>query len=186
MATEKLTPELVEALGMCWTAADAQKILDVTPGNPTELSVSQVVAHKAVAYEDAMSAVCRTDVTPEGLLRAFAIEKAEEQVVNAVKDFGTHGIFQEAIAAAKSGDAEKIQQASRAIHRVTRALIHNSPDNRIGHLALKAIRACVHADAGEAALGAAAHSAERAGWVGDKAGLKKEQDAQRKRLAKIV
>ncbi len=184
MANGTLTAAEVEAMGMCWTEAKATAVAALH-GGKTEYSVREILAWD-ISYADAMSAVCREDVTPKDTLRAFAAEKAQEQVPNAVKEFGTHTIFQETIGAALSGDAERIQEASRAIHRKTRGLIHNFPDNRIGHLALKAIRACVHADAGEAALGAASHSVERAGWVGGQEGLEDEKNSQRARLGRLA
>lgn len=184
MANGTLTAEEVESMGMCWTQAQAQEVAD-QHGGKTTYSVKEIL-NMRISYADAMSAVCRTEVTPGDKLRAFAAEKAQNAVTQAAQDFGSHEIFAECVAAARSGDAERMQQASRKVHRLSRQLFTKQPDNRIGHLAVKCIRACVHADAGEAALGAASHAAERAGWVGGEKGLEDEKNAQRQRLGKLA
>ena len=185
MATAKMTAEVANAIdGICITPAEITKIAD-EHGGGTEFTVREILKMR-ITHGDAMFAVCRTEVISEDKLRAFAAEKAQDAITHATKDFGTHAIFQECVAAAKSGDAERMQEASRKVHRLSRQLIPSQPNNKLGSLAIRCIRACVHADAGEAALVTGAHAAERAGWVGGEQGLEDEKNDQRHRLGQIA
>lgn len=188
---KKITPELVESLELCWDGSKAEQAAAEAGGKfaaQKAATPAEVLGMSHVSYEDAMYVVCQPEVAPEAALYEFAAQVAEELIPVAVKDYGLEfaqiETLNEAIAAARSGDAERIALAAKETHRVCRNAIMGDPDKSLS-ASLKSVRAAVKPEAGQAALGAGWHAAQSVKNK-DPKGFEKEKASQRERLAQLV
>jgi len=182
--TGKLNPEIVAKLGLCWGYDKARDQIESNDPGTQEYTVSEILRRTWIDYGDVMFAVCRPEVTPEGVLRTFAADVAQRLKWRVVESFGEARVklLRDAVESSLSNDRPRMDVVAREIHKMCRRLIPRSEDKSANE-ALKCFRSCVKQNPGEAALGAAWHASQSAFEAEGVFGRDRERNWQREHLA---
>lgn len=147
----KITEELIKSLNLCWNPAKVEEANAESPGGGgTEYELLDFLKLENVSPEDRMSVALHESILPAATLREFAADCAEHVYPN-ISMLDSGGVLKEAIAAAKSGDSARLDEARRGSHQFTRKIARNDPKKKFIR-AVQSVRGCTKADPREAAI----------------------------------
>jgi hypothetical protein len=174
MAHGKINPENYDSLKLCWSR---EKVTEAAlKGGKLEYTVDELMRATWVEFEDIMVAVCNTEVIDAEVLYTYAGTAARDLLSIVKQAFPDETVFAEAVAASLEGNATEKAETSTKVARVLRRLFNNDLSEDVSY-ALNGISACVHTNAGSAALGAGVNAAAAQGNT--KAAKRKQKELLR-------